>query len=91
MGELQARLRQIPGELAKLREGVRSGEVAITAAESLRRLLEGEARALSGAITAGGTATVEEVEQLRALLRDVTSGCEACRARVTAALREMSR
>lgn len=91
VSELQARLRQIPGELAELRAGVRSGDVAITAAETLRRLLEGEARSLAGAITASGTATVEEVEGLRALVLDATKGCEACRARMVAALREMGR
>lgn len=89
VAEMQARSREIPRELAAIRSGVLEGSVAVTAAETLRRLLTDEAKALGTAITAQGTATVEEVEQLRALVRDVTAGCEGCRARVTAALREM--
>ncbi|WP_438020699.1 hypothetical protein WMF18_17195 [Sorangium sp. So ce315] len=85
--ELQARARQIPGELQRLRRRIASGAVAVNAGEVMARMLEREARALASAITAAGTATVEEVEQLRALVLDVTRGCEGCRARVTSALR----
>lgn len=87
MQELQARARQIPGELQQLRTRIASGAVAVAVGEVMARMLEREARALSAAVTAAGTATVEEVEQLRALVLDITSGCEGCRARVTAALR----
>lgn len=85
--ELQARVRQIPGEMQQLRGRIASGSVAMSQGEILARMLEREARALASAITAAGTATVEEVEQLRALVLDVTRGCDGCRARVTAALR----
>jgi hypothetical protein len=91
VADLQARLRAIPGELKALGEEVRSGEMAVTAAETFRRLLEGEAKALGAAVSAGGVATVEEVEQLRGILLDVTKGCDACRGRVTSALRELDR
>ena len=87
MGDLQDRLRRIPGELQELRQGVASGRTAVTTAEALRRLLEGEAKATAAAIGSSGTATVEEVEQLRALVLDVTKGCEGCRGRVMLALR----
>ncbi|WP_207217481.1 MULTISPECIES: hypothetical protein [Sorangium] len=85
--ELQARARQIPGEMQQLRGRIASGAVAMSQGEILARMLEREARALASAITAAGTATVEEVEQLRALVLDVTRGCDGCRARVTSALR----
>lgn len=85
--ELQARARQIPAELQQLRTRIAAGAVAVNVGEVMARMLEREQRALSAAITAAGTATVEEVEQLRALVLDVTRGCEGCRARVAAALR----
>jgi hypothetical protein len=85
--ELQSRARQIPGEMQQLRGRIAAGAVAMSQGEILARMLEREARALASAITAAGTATVEEVEQLRALVLDVTRGCEGCRARVAAALR----
>ncbi|XXY23379.1 hypothetical protein WME88_27585 [Sorangium sp. So ce216] len=88
--ELQARARQIPAEMQQLRGRIGSGAVAFSAGEVLARLLEREARACASAITAAGTATVEEVEQLRALVLNVTQGCEGCRARVTEALRNMT-
>ncbi|WP_434042254.1 MULTISPECIES: hypothetical protein [Sorangium] len=88
--ELQARARQIPGEMQQLRGRIAAGAVAFSPGEVLARMLEREARACASAITAAGTATVEEVEQLRALVLNVTQGCEGCRARVTEALRNMT-
>ncbi|WP_441289465.1 hypothetical protein ACSRUE_01495 [Sorangium sp. KYC3313] len=85
--ELQARARQIPGELQQLRRSIASGAVKVAAGEVMARMLEREQRAVTGAITAAGTATVEEVEALHALVLSVTRGCEGCRARVTEALR----
>lgn len=89
LAELQARLRQIPGELAELRASVGKGTTTTTAAETLRRLLADEAKALAGAIASSGLATNEEVEQLRALMLGVVQGCEGCKTRVLAALRAL--
>ncbi|MDC0680372.1 hypothetical protein [Sorangium atrum] len=86
--ELKRRARAIPGEIRRLRGRVERGDVAVSACETIRRLLTDERAAAIAAIEADGTATVAEVEQLRALVLDVTRGCEGCRARVAAALKE---
>lgn len=91
LAEMQTRLRAIPGELAELRASVNKGTTTTTSAETLRRLLTDEAKALSGAIASSGLATNEEVEQLRALLLGVVQGCEGCRKRLVGALRELER
>jgi hypothetical protein len=85
--ELQDRARAIPEELKRLRRRVAAGAVAVNAGEIMARMIEREGRRIDAAVNAMGTASVQEVEDLRALLVDVTQGCEACRARVTAALR----
>lgn len=85
--DLKRRARAIPGEIRRLRVRVERGEVAVSAAETIRRLLTDERAAAIAAVEVDGTATVAEVEQLRALVVDVTRGCEGCRARVAAALR----
>jgi hypothetical protein len=89
LASLQERLRQIPAELAALRESLIDGEIKVPQAECLRRLLEGEAKALTGAVTSSGIASVSEVEQLEALVISCTASCEACKARVADALREL--
>jgi hypothetical protein len=88
LDDLKRRARAIPGEIRRLRGRVERGEVAVSAAETLRRLLTDERAAAIAAIESDGTATVAEVEQLRAVVSDVVRGCEACRARVAAALKE---
>lgn len=90
IAELQARLREIPGEIAELRRKVAAGELAVTALEPLRRTLEGEARTARAAVDSAGVATLEEVQAVRELLRQVTQACEGCRARVAAGLRGMT-
>ena len=89
--ELQARLRAIPGELAALRANVATGATSTTTAETVRRLLTDEAKALTGAIAGSGLATNDDVDQLRALVLGVVQGCEGCKGRVVAALRELER
>ncbi|WP_437647317.1 hypothetical protein [Sorangium sp. So ce362] len=88
LDELKRRARAIPGELRRLRGRVEGGGVSVSAAETIRRLLTDERAAAIAAIESDGTATVAEVEQLRALVLDVTRGCEACRSRVLSALKE---
>lgn len=90
IAELQARLREIPGEIAELRRKVAAGELAVTALEPLRRTLEGEARTARAAVDSAGVATLEEVQAVRELLRQATQACEGCRARVAAGLRGMT-
>lgn len=87
--DLKRRARAIPGELRRLRERVETGQVAVSAAETIRRLLTDERAAAIAAVEADGLATVAEVERLQALVLDVTSSCEVCRARVLSALREL--
>jgi hypothetical protein len=84
--ELKRRARAIPGEIRRLRTRVEAGQVTVSSAETVRRLLTDERAACVAAIESDGTATVAEVEQLRALVLDVTRGCEACRNRVLSAL-----
>ncbi|WP_437894262.1 hypothetical protein [Sorangium sp. So ce124] len=85
--DLKRRARAIPGEIRRLRGRVERGEVAVSAAETLRRLLTDERAAAIAAVESDGLATVAEVEQLQATLQDVVRGCEGCRARLVAALR----
>ncbi|WP_437301196.1 hypothetical protein [Sorangium sp. So ce426] len=85
--DLKRRARAIPGEIRRLRGRVERGEVAVSAAETIRRLLTDERAAAIAAVEADGLATVSEVEKMQALVLDVVRGCEGCRARVVAALR----
>jgi hypothetical protein len=87
LAELQERLRRIPGEVAALRASVLDGETALATGTETRRMYDSESKALSQAINAYGTATVEEVEQLRAVIVDICQSCAACKERVTSALR----
>jgi hypothetical protein len=67
------------------------GEIAVGAGEIMARMLEREGRRVDAAITAAGTATVEEVARLEALVLDVTRGCDGCRNRMATALRGPAR
>ncbi|KYF64545.1 hypothetical protein [Sorangium cellulosum] len=84
---LQARARQIPGELQRLRYRIASGATAVNAGEVMARMLEREARAVNAAITSAGTATVEEVARAEAMILDITSSCATCREQALTAIR----
>ncbi|XXX73890.1 hypothetical protein WMF30_40215 [Sorangium sp. So ce134] len=84
---LQARARQIPGELQRLRRRIASGATAVNAGEVMARMLEREARAVNAAITSAGTATVEEVARAEAMILDITSSCATCREQALTAIR----